>query len=250
MKCSTFRCAIACFITFNVIFWLMGCGLVTMGIYLHVNKGPYMSALAPGFNYLSASTIILTAGLFSLIIGFVACCGVLADSKCMMMTYFLIVSICIILEVISGVLGFVYRYQIENLVSKELKYSIHTIYPADRHNDYNGLRGMWTDIQTSLKCCGVKSYKDWYNINAWPGKKFVPDSCCTYDHLNKGCGRNGDSRDWYKKPCLDEIVYWVSKHLYIIGLLSVTFLSVQLVGVSISLILYFHYKRKRRNRRR
>jgi tetraspanin-9 len=37
---------------------------------------------------------------------------------------------------------------------------------------------IWDKIQTELQCCGVNSYEDWYDIGSWPGKRWVPQSCC------------------------------------------------------------------------
>lgn len=27
-------------------------------------------------------------------------------------------------------------------------------------------------------CCGVDGFSDWFEIDAWPAEKWVPDSCC------------------------------------------------------------------------
>jgi len=33
-------------------------------------------------------------------------------------------------------------------------------------------------------CCGVTNYEDWYLIEAWPGKRNVPTSCCLPEFAN------------------------------------------------------------------
>ena len=33
-------------------------------------------------------------------------------------------------------------------------------------------------------CCGVTNYEDWYLIEAWPGKRNVPSSCCLPEFAN------------------------------------------------------------------
>ncbi|XP_025835238.1 tetraspanin-9-like, partial [Agrilus planipennis] len=41
--------------------------------------------------------------------------------------------------------------------------------------------GSWMQSRFMLitfHCCGVQNYEDWYMIDAWPTKKWVPDSCC------------------------------------------------------------------------
>ena len=38
-------------------------------------------------------------------------------------------------------------------------------------------------------CCGVNKYEDWYDIDAWPEKKVVPESCCL-PHFQNTTGRS------------------------------------------------------------
>lgn len=53
-------------------------------------------------------------------------------------------------------------------------YLFNTYYAKYSHLFYN----------LQFKCCGVTSYEDWFDIKAWPGKKYVPDSCCQPEFEN------------------------------------------------------------------
>ena len=48
-----------------------------------------------------------------------------------------------------------------------------------------------------LKCCGVNDYRDWFGSSGWPGKRWVPESCCRWS--NHGCGREYKPQQWYAR---------------------------------------------------
>jgi hypothetical protein len=51
---------------------------------------------------------------------------------------------------VAGVLAFVYRSDIETVLSDELKRGIQTHYPADSDPDTTGLRAAWDAVQTTV----------------------------------------------------------------------------------------------------
>lgn len=64
---------------------LLGCAILGIGIWLQVSKGAYAS-LAPSYNVLSATIMLILAGVLVLIVGFFGCCGAIMESKCMLVT--------------------------------------------------------------------------------------------------------------------------------------------------------------------
>jgi len=64
---------------------LLGCAILGIGIWLQVSKGTYAS-LAPTYNVLSATILLIAAGILVLIVGFFGCCGAIMESKCMLVT--------------------------------------------------------------------------------------------------------------------------------------------------------------------
>jgi len=69
----------------NCCWQLLGCAILGIGIWLQVSKAAYAS-LAPSYNVLSATILLISAGVLVLIIGFFGCCGAIMESKCMLVT--------------------------------------------------------------------------------------------------------------------------------------------------------------------
>jgi len=55
------------------------------------------------------------------------------------------------MEIVAGVLAFVYRRDIETFLSKELVNGIRQHYPRESDPDPEGLRAAWAFIQTEVR---------------------------------------------------------------------------------------------------
>nr|CAG4641186.1 EOG090X0D34 [Eulimnadia texana] len=71
---------------------------------------------------------------------------------------------------------------VNDTLRQELLGGIREHYNAS--NDSSGLVLAWAHVQEQLECCGVQKYDDWFNITSWPGRDYVPDSCCFPQHRN------------------------------------------------------------------
>lgn len=60
---------------------------------------------------------------------------------------------------------------------------------------------IWDKVQNELQCCGVNSYEDWYNINDWEDKKWVPQSCCRTRHTMSSEVYEGSGYDQVDVDC-------------------------------------------------
>ena len=67
--------------------------------------------------------------------------------------YFVLVVLIFIMEIVAGVLAFVYRHDIENFLYKELVTSIRQRYPHETEPDTDGLRTTWAFLQTEVRIC-------------------------------------------------------------------------------------------------
>lgn len=236
---SGYSCVKFVFFGFNVIFWLLGCAILGVGIWLQVSKGSYTS-LAPSFNVLSATVLCIAAGILVLVIGFFGCCGAIMENKCMLITYFILVVVIFILEVVAGFLAFYYRADIESVLSHELKEGIRLKYPADNDPDETGLRTGWAMIQAELHCCGVENYTNWYDSSAWPGHNYVPLECCIFEngHAPTDCNKSGDPSKWHQKGCLTAVKNNIRHNLYVVGIVAIVIGVVQILGLLASMVLF------------
>lgn len=67
---------------------------------------------------------------------------------------------------------------------------------------------------------------DWHMIDAWPDKRWVPDTCCFPAEFSTECGRKG-SEVIYKTGCYEIIYKWFKERLLVIGLVGLTVAFVQ-----------------------
>lgn len=65
---------------------------------------------------------------------------------------------------VGGILGYVYRSDVETSIKKGLQSNIHL------YNTNQDAREQWDHLQIDLKCCGIDDFRDW--------KGTIPDSCC------------------------------------------------------------------------
>ena len=64
---------------------LLGCGILGVGIWLHIAKGSYAS-VTPSVNFLSVTALCIAAGLIVLVVGFFGCGGAIMENQCMLLT--------------------------------------------------------------------------------------------------------------------------------------------------------------------
>lgn len=69
----------------------------------------------------------------------------------------MLVVIIFILEIVAGVLAFVYRSNIEKVLCDELLLGIQKSYPSNEEPDETGLRGAWDAVQTTV--CSSRCFK-------------------------------------------------------------------------------------------
>lgn len=230
---SGFTCVRFFFFAFNVIFWLLGCATLGIGIWLHINKGAYAS-LSPSFNFLSVTALCIAAGTIVLIVGFLGCCGAIMENQCMLLTYFVVVSIIFILEIIAGILAFVYRKEIESTVKQELLLGIQTRYNTPGHNL---LTDTWNEMQVKWSCCGVDGYSDWTQAEGLATGHYVPQSCCQ-NTMSTTCTSQNNPTLWWQKGCLGELKYLLKENLYIIGVIGISVGVVQVLGMVAAMALF------------
>ncbi|XP_037854716.1 tetraspanin-4 isoform X2 [Chlorocebus sabaeus] len=110
---------------FNLLFWLGGCGVLGVGIWLAATQGSF-ATLSSSFPSLSAANLLIITGAFVMAIGFVGCLGAIKENKCLLLAFFLLLLLVFLLEATIAILFFAY-----------------------------------TD---KFRCCGVSNYTDWFEV--------------------------------------------------------------------------------------
>lgn len=99
-----------------------------------------------------------------------------------------------------------------------------------------------------MRCCGVRTYEDWYDISSWPGERWVPDSCCRTainqtaaallnaavegsgdGSSSSDCGRSHNPGMWWDHGCADVLHVWIMRRLCVVGTVAlvIAFLQVR-----------------------
>ncbi|KAG1714756.1 Tetraspanin-7 [Nymphon striatum] len=214
---------------------ITGIGILAVGIWMKMSLYKYME-LSHDYNDIAVYVLIGT-GAAMIVCGSMACCCTIKGQSFMLYLFSVFLLMIFLLMLTAGISGYVYRSHLEDgfrvgLNSTMLKYRSLDKTENDKAMD---------SLQSNLGCCGIKNYKDWFNVPWTSGsKKLVPNSvpfsCC--HHQNDKCHYNdlklNETESIYTAGCYDKVVGFVGSNLSIIGggILAVAFF--QLIGVLLS----------------
>ncbi|KAI5093968.1 tetraspanin-9 isoform X1 [Silurus meridionalis] len=212
---------------FNLLFWLSGCGLLGVGIWLSMSQGSF-ATFSPSFPSLSAANLVIILGSIVMVTGFLGCMGAIKENKCLLLIFFIVLLIILLAELILLILFFVYTDKVSENAQQDLKEGLQ-LYNTDNNI---GLRNAWNIIQSEWQCCGVIGHTDWHD--ALPDKT-VPDRCCQ-EHY-KECGRNASNIFW-SQGCYEKVVDWLDDNKHLLGTIAMCVLVIQLLGMAFSMTMY------------
>ncbi|XP_077293189.1 tetraspanin 42Ed isoform X2 [Arctopsyche grandis] len=148
---------------FNLIFALCGLLILGSGVMLKLNITEFDDLLDTNMNLMPIWCIIIGSIIF--VIAFFGCCGAVRESHCMVVTYAVIMLIIIILQVVIGILIFVYIGNVDAVLRELMERTF-----KDSSNGNAAAKEAFDSLQTHFQCCGINSAAD-YNF-------VVPVSCC------------------------------------------------------------------------
>ncbi|XDV13078.1 hypothetical protein PO909_001578 [Leuciscus waleckii] len=204
---------------FNLIFWLGGCGLFGVGVWLAFTQSEF-SSLPLSFPSLSAANLLLVAGGVTMVTGFLGCLGALKEQKCLLMTFFVILLFLVLTEMALILVFSVYHEELDKKAKDDLREGMND------YKDNEGLEKSWNKMQEIFKCCGVSNYTDWHNKTK-SGK--LPDSCC----------RNlpGECHHW-EEPCYEKAKDWLLANITSVLGFGVCIGIVQILALVFSMLMY------------
>lgn len=235
-------CGIKCIKTllfaFNFIFWLAGAAILGIGIWTEVDPGQF-DAFLGNSGYALPAKILIAAGAFVMVVGFLGCCGAIKESRPLLGAFFACLFLIFAAEAVAGILGFLYRDRVEEEFTNTLKEEIQNNYgEIIDSTDVNV-----DNLQIRLECCGASNYTDW-ETSKWKennSNKVVPRSCCkdkgeAASNCNSVTGF--DSSKIHTKGCISELKKFVENHLLILGIVAVSIAGIQLLGMIFACCLF------------
>ncbi|KAF1558843.1 Tetraspanin-10, partial [Eudyptes schlegeli] len=177
-KLGTFSQCVRCLaFLWNLLFLLLGLLALAVGVWgLLAKRSLGGERLAP----LGSDPMLLfvLVGLGASTVSLAGCLGALRSSPCLLRFFVGAVLAFAGLEVLGGLLLLAARHRLRDALRDALLLCLL------RYQEEPDLRFLVDEVQRSLQCCGLGSYRDWetnpyFNCSA-PGAQAcsVPDSCC------------------------------------------------------------------------
>ncbi|CAM9468205.1 CD151 antigen-like [Lampetra fluviatilis] len=223
---------------FNFIFWLAGCGVMAVGIWTLVEKADYISLLASS-TFAATAYILVIAGAVVMVTGALGCCAVVKERKAFLQAYFILLLLIFLLEIIAGVLAYIYHQQLSLELHQHLNSTMVENYQQDQQDR---VTSAVDKLQQEFKCCGSKNYQDWassrYIRSAASNDRLVPDSCCKT--RTPSCGKRTHPSNIYNVEggCITKLEKFLSDHLLIIGAVGIGVACLQVLGMIFTCCLY------------
>jgi len=247
MGCGTGTMRIILFIC-NTIVWLIGVALFATGLYLFLSGKNY-EKLVDG-SVFSASIIIIVVGFLIALIGFLGCFGAAKKSGGMLLLYGILLLIIITIQILGGVVSFVFSKQVSEFVKEGLELSLASY--GGSNETHKAFTSGVDYVQEHLECCGMYGYQDYRNVSAatyWTTvmakSKDVPDTCCKVQSTDcgKGLFTNSTTEGIYTVGCLEHLKDTVQENLQIMGYCALVFIVVELINFAAALLLRNRYKK-------
>ncbi|XP_053755258.1 LOW QUALITY PROTEIN: CD151 antigen [Panthera pardus] len=212
--------------------------VMAVGIWTLALKSDYISLLASG-TYLATAYILVVAGVVVMVTGVLGCCATFKERRNLLRLYFILLLLIFLLEVIAGILAYIYYQQLNAELKEHLKDTMTKRYHQPGHE---GVTSAVDKLQQEFRCCGSNNSHDWRD-SEWirsgqAGGRVVPDSCCKT--VVTGCGQRDHASNIYKVEggCITKLETFIQEHLRIIGAVGVGIACVQLFGMIFTCCLY------------
>uniref|UniRef100_A0A4W4FWJ2 Tetraspanin n=1 Tax=Electrophorus electricus TaxID=8005 RepID=A0A4W4FWJ2_ELEEL len=231
---------------FNTLFWIISLVLMSIGVYARITKHETAMACLT----MDPSVLLMAVGILMFLITFCGCVGSLRENICLLQTFCICLTVIFLLQLTSGVLGFVFSDKVRHKVTKMINNAI------EHYRDDLDLQNLIDFGQKEFACCGGISYLDWsqnvyFNCSTEnPSRErcSVPFSCCLISKdenvINTMCGHGMQELDYVQagifintNGCIDKLVNWIHSNLFVLGGLALGLAIPQLVGIMLSQVL-------------
>merc|ERR1711953_439686 len=237
--------------TVNTLVMLLGALLTTAGTALLVTEHLYLQTSWDQFSMVSYS--VLAAGLVSLTISFLGCCGSLVSSKCLLLTFIFSLICLIIGEITMGLLLYFQKIDYKGVTQTVIQEIV-----TDKYQKNNTLTVFYWDIvQSQFECCGFDGPINWayasYNgyqditkeigigstSTALPFR--IPSSCCRNSEdplcsstITPKLSMKIDEKVYYTEGCVNILFTLVSDHQIYFIMISALILLIELLSIIFS----------------
>ncbi|XP_067672887.1 tetraspanin-15-like [Haliotis asinina] len=244
--CTAYSCNKLLLFLYTLVFVCVGIILLGIGVIVEVHRQDIQSVN----NRLALPVaLLIVVGLLIAINAFCGLVGTVTENPTLLKLFLVGTIIAFLLQVSIGIVAYVYREKVPDILSDELMFGV------EKYTDNDDIARAMNFIQKSFKCCGFKTFEDYINYNKdfacdspKPMACGVPYTCCKVREnvaLPKTCGYgvmgNATLNDViYTEGCTDAFLNWLASHLDYVGATALGCAIPQIFGM---LLAYFFIRR-------
>ncbi|CAH1785467.1 unnamed protein product [Owenia fusiformis] len=201
---------------FNFAFWLLGCAVLAVGIWVCVDPkfNQYVTNAATFQSLFHGAYILIAVGLMMMLLGFLGCFGAVRESQVLLGAFFGGLCFIFLALVAVGIWGLVTKGSLRELVGDTLENAV------ENYHNNNTVAGkaariLMDNVQPNFLCCGAyKGLKDYKSLGS--------PSC---------------KPPTYKKPCYIELMWYLNENIVIMAAVGITIGILMLLGMAFSMML-------------
>ncbi|XP_048773378.2 leukocyte surface antigen CD53 isoform X1 [Ostrea edulis] len=251
-------------VVINIIFMLMGLGLLIPGIVLQTNIDFVTAEIKPVLDQIAVTGVplgdivtnlgigFIIVGLFVFLVAAVGLLGACCKSKCLLTVYSIVVLLVLLSEIVVVILWFTMQSELNSAVKDKLVTLLREGYREDSLNGTNQISNGWNYIFLTLQCCGVNAVAngtagDFQNTPNWSGKSSgqkLPISCCkgvTAASYNapSTCTVNAQSGTYHAQGCYDTLIskFDTSQYSNVFLGIGITIFIIELLAIICSILM-------------
>lgn len=251
-------------IVINILFFLLGIGLMVAGIVLKLNQSedvfPALSILQENATTLEQKMNGIS--LLAIIIGVLVACvsgfglfGALCEVKYILVAYAVLVIILLAMEIAAVVLGFMLRDKIEEKIKENMLKLLEKNYVNDSVNSSNSVSNEWNLLFLKFNCCAVNPVvgtKNDFDQTPWCTTEGechdvnaqIPKTCCV--GVNASNFEQKASQECYvyvtgdfkTTGCFNRIKELIKTHSAAVIGISLAIMIIEILGIVFAFILF------------
>jgi len=221
-KCSGYSVYKTCSIIYAIIFVLIGVLLTGLAVWILIVKQGFEPI---NNDILGPLILLLVVGIIIVATALVGCIGASCDKLWPLRIFLGIVILVFILQVIIGILAYVYREKTIEKFGDRIGFVI------PKYSTDGDIKKAVDKAQRYFECCGIKEPSDWNrNLDV----RGVPDSCCQDETEN--CGSRikpnvKNAPNLQSSGCEDKFRTWVETKLDTIGATALAMAILHILGI-------------------
>nr|XP_055031402.1 leukocyte antigen CD37 [Misgurnus anguillicaudatus]XP_055031403.1 leukocyte antigen CD37 [Misgurnus anguillicaudatus]XP_055031404.1 leukocyte antigen CD37 [Misgurnus anguillicaudatus]XP_055031405.1 leukocyte antigen CD37 [Misgurnus anguillicaudatus] len=226
---------------FNLMFFILGSLVLALGLWVQFSDESIFMSIISYLSISLFSNLLIICGSVTLSLGFLGCLGSLRTVKCLLATYFILLTVLFAAQLVGGVLLYTQEPELENKL-KEQSFSL--IKSFGKNSSLQNFERTFEYIQQKGKCCGWENKADWLSVpcSCYYTNYTVYAKNSTIQDLCPQCSSNvsisNENCKIYDQGCGKRIQKWLEENHLFMMVVIIAIAAVEICGMILSMYLY------------